>query len=115
MEPISSILVMKTLDGLSARSTVTSQNIANAGTKGYRPLRVSFEKALAAAVKTGVSTFSGVTPNIQSDPLLDGQNQGVRLDLELATAASTSGRYGALVEVLSRQLQLDSIAITGNR
>lgn len=35
----------------------------------------------------------------------------MRLDLELATASSTAGRYAAMVEVLNRHMQFHSLAL----
>lgn len=115
MDSVSSILILKSLDGLSARSAATAQNIANAGTPSYRPVRVTFEDALRAAARTNLSALSNVQPRLELAPNLKGQGTGMRLDLELAMAAQTAGRYGALIEVLSRQLQLDSTAISGGR
>jgi flagellar basal-body rod protein FlgB len=106
------ILLIKELDGLSARAVATAQNIANANTPGYRPLRVSFEQALAAADADG-NTSAG-TPPVLVDSIPFGAHDGeLRLDMELATASATAQRYGALVDVLDRQLQLQSLAITG--
>jgi flagellar basal-body rod protein FlgB len=109
MEGISQILLLKALDGLSARAEATAQNIANAGTENYRPVRVQFEEALAHAASSGPEAVAAVVPRIDQavagDPL--------RLDLELATAAGTAGRYSALVEMLSRQIQIQSLAIKG--
>ena len=41
MDPITAAVLMKTLDGLAMRAEANAQNIANAGTPGYRPIRVS--------------------------------------------------------------------------
>jgi flagellar basal-body rod protein FlgB len=38
----------------------------------------------------------------------------LRLDLEMSDSSDTASRYGALVDVLNRQLQLQSLAITGS-
>ena len=102
MDAFTSVLVVKALDGLSARATITAQNIANANSAGYRPMRVSFEKMRAT------------TPRIDyaASPEL-GASGAMRIDLELTTAAATAGRYGALVELLNRQLQIHSLAVTG--
>jgi hypothetical protein len=32
----------------------------------------------------------------------------------MGTAAGTAGRYDALIDILNRQLQMQSLAITGN-
>ena len=114
MDGISATLALKALDGLMARAEATSENIANANTPGYRPLRVSFEEALAAAAKSELGDIENVQPRTYRDPsgAMDGE---LRLDLELATASGTAARYAALVEVLNRQLQLRSLAATGGR
>lgn len=111
MDQLSAAMIIKALDGLSARAVATSQNIANAQTPSYRPVRVSFEAALAAASARGAGAVETVRPQIATDPGPDAS--GVRMDQELATAAATALRYGALVEMLNRQLQLHSIAVTG--
>ncbi len=38
----------------------------------------------------------------------------MRLDLEVQTAASTALRYTALIDILGRQLQLETLAIKGS-
>ncbi len=109
------LLALKALDGLSMRAVVTSQNIANGGTPGYRPLQVSFEDALAAAASGGREAIQAVSPRItQAAPFAPGQDQ-MRLDLELATTSATADRYAALIEVLNRHMQLDMAALTGGR
>ena len=113
MENSTAILLIKALDCLSARSVVTAENIANANTPNYRPLRLSFEKALADAAGKGDEAVSQVTPQVERIPA-GTRDSELRLDLEMATASSTAGRYGALIELLNRQLQLDALAMTGN-
>lgn len=109
MDDVSSALLIKALDGLTLRSIATAQNVANAGTRGYRPVRVTFEQALAAAAPKGAEAVAQVTPRIETMAEAD----ALRLDLELATASSTSHRYAALAELLNRELQLRAIAIRG--
>jgi len=112
MDGNTTILFIKALDCLSARSVVTAQNIANAGTPNYRPLRVSFEKALADAAVLGGGAIEAVSPQIDSIPL--GARDGeLRLDLELATASATAQRYNGLIDLLDRQLQLHHLAVSG--
>lgn len=111
MAEITSTLIVKALDGLSMRSVATAENIANAGSPGFRPLRVSFEDALAAAARRGAGAIEAVRPQLGGAP----QGEAVRVDLELATASSTALRYSALTELLGRQMSLESIAIKGER
>lgn len=105
------VLMIKALDGLSTRAVITAENIANAGTPGYRPLRVNFEQALQIAAEQGVDAVRQLQPAaVRSGP----KEPELRTDLELATANTTMLRYSALIEVLSRQCQIESLAITGN-
>ena len=113
MDSLTPLTIIKAMDGLSTRMAATAENIANAGTPGYRPLRVSFEQALASAAKLGPEAVRAVRPRIEPAPRT-GDSADMRLDLEAQTAASTSTRYSALVEVLGREMHLQSLAITGN-
>ncbi|MFM2411382.1 MAG: hypothetical protein RL481_2210 [Pseudomonadota bacterium] len=114
MEPVSATLILKALDSLSLRATVTAQNIANANSPNYRPMRVSFEEALRSAAPQGLDAIRAVQPQILPSSDEEG-NGALRLDLELATASSTAGRYGTLVEILNRQLQMNALALSGVR
>lgn len=106
-------LVMKVLDCLTVRANVTAQNIANAGTPNYRPLRATFESALAAAADLGASAVSSVEPRIEDAANASGPD--LRLDMEVATASETAMRYSALIEILNRRVQLDALPLTGSR
>lgn len=114
MESISASLMLKALDGLSARAMATAENVANAGTAGYRPVRVSFEDALAAAAGQGADAVGAVRPSLAR--VEDGLPGGdMRLDLELATASQTATRYTALIGLLDRQMQMARLALSGNK
>jgi flagellar basal-body rod protein FlgB len=104
-------LIVAALDGLSARQSATAQNIANANSPGFRPLRVTFEQALAQAAPRGEAAIRAVRARMESGPA----GEIVRTDLELATATATASRYSALAELLSRRMQLEAIAVTGNQ
>ncbi len=114
MEPISTAIILKALDGLSMRAVATAQNIANANSPGYKPIKVTFEAALIAAAPGGAAAINAVQP--QMGPAFDQEGRSaLRIDLELATATSTAGRYGTLIELLNRQLQMAALAVSGNR
>jgi flagellar basal-body rod protein FlgB len=114
MDIANTMLVLKVLDGLSARAVATAQNIANAGTPSYRPLRVTFETALREAAAQGADAVSASTAEVEYVSSSDPQDQELRLDLELATASMTAMRYSALIDMLNRQMQLKLLAIKGN-
>ncbi|WP_186209011.1 flagellar basal body rod protein FlgB [Burkholderia gladioli] len=112
-------IAAKALDGLFARQTATAQNVANANSTGYVPVRMSFEDALreAAEVRPGdtagarLARIQAVTPSIDAPLPIDVNT--VRLDDEIATASETSARYAMLVGMLDRTLQLRQLAIKG--
>jgi flagellar basal-body rod protein FlgB len=114
MEPISTAIILKALDGLSMRAAATAQNIANANSPNYKPIKVTFEEALRVAAPMGAAAIGAVQPQMGAAFDQEGRSE-LRLDLELATAMTTSGRYGTLVELLNRQLQLDALALSGTR
>ena len=116
MSAITEAVLMKALDGLSLRASVTAQNIANANSPGYRPLAVTFEEALRNAARQGPGQVASVEPRVV--PAFDAAASGrpdLRLDLELATASATAGRYATLADLLNRQLQLRALAVSGTR
>lgn len=111
MDPVSAILINRALDGLSMRFTATAENVANANSPGFRALRVSFEEALRTAAADGPAALARVVPQMERTAA----EGGVRLDQELATASETAMRYGALLDLLGRQMQISRIAITGGQ
>ena len=114
MDTVSLALISKALSGLSTRYEFTSHNIANANTENYSPVSVSFESALKAAYPNGVDSINAVSPSIASTTM--GEDGGeLRLDLELATASQTAMRFGALVNVLGRQMSMTRVVVTGGR
>jgi flagellar basal-body rod protein FlgB len=113
MNPSTAILIIKALDGLSARMDATAENIANAGTPNYRPLRVSFENALKEAASRGDDAVRQLT--FTAEPAAPGSPDGeLRLDLELATASATAMRYDALIDIMNRQMQTESLGVKGS-
>jgi flagellar basal-body rod protein FlgB len=114
MNAISATILLKSLDGLEVRGRVISQNIANSGTKGYRPLKVTFEAALARASHGSMKSIEAVEPTIVVAIDEFGRSQ-LRLDLEMANAAMTSSRFSTMAELLNRRLQIDALSVSGVR
>lgn len=108
-----SAIIAKALDGLSLRSEATAQNIANVNSPGYRPLSVSFENALRAAADNSEQDIDAVPVEVHHTRAL--APAGIRMDLELETQSETAMRYGALVDVLGRELQLERSVIRGGQ
>lgn len=114
MDPVSVALINKSLDGLSMRYLATAENIANANSRDFQPLRVSFEEALKAASSQGAEAIRRVTPSVRhAAPSVAGSE--MRLDLELATASETALRYAALLDLLARQMQISRTVIRGGQ
>lgn len=114
MESRISSIILKALDGLAFRQVVSAQNIANANSPNYRPLRVSFEEELKAAASSGEMAIREV--ELRAIPTASANSDaGQRIDLELATASETALRYGALIDVLGRELQLQRSIIRGGQ
>jgi flagellar basal-body rod protein FlgB len=113
MNTLISAIINKTLDGLSLRSAATAQNIANVNSSGYRPVRVSFEAELAAAAAKDDESVRAVP--LEIEPVDPRGGQPVRMDLELETQSETAMRYGALVDLLARELQLQRTIIRGGQ
>lgn len=114
MDPISSVLLNKALDGLSMRMVAISENIANVQSRDYRPLKVTFEDALRQAKASGMDAIARVEPQIIATPTTE-RNGELRVDMELANAAATGARYAALIDVLNRQMQLSRVVVSGGQ
>lgn len=114
MESISTVLIAKALDGLTARYEATAQNIANANSPNYRPIRVNFEDSLRTAAAAGPDAIAAVRPRIELAPMPRIASE-MRLDLEIASASQTAMRYGALLSVLGRQMEIARSVVSGGR
>ena len=114
MTSITTALIAKALDGLQARQAATAQNIANANSESYRPIRVTFEESLRAAASGGLTAIAGVTPQTELAPTPKIASE-MRLDLEIANASQTALRYGALLSVLEGRGAMMRAVVNGGR
>lgn len=114
MDAISAALLTKSLDGLALRLEVSAANIANANSRAFRPLRVTFEESLRAAAAQGPAAIAAVRPQVEAMPAARFGDEP-RTDLELDTASATEGRYSALVELLGRELEIARAAVRGGQ
>ncbi len=114
MDAVTAVLINKVLDGLAARTEATAQNIANANSPGYRPVKVTFEDALRTASRVGPEAVRHVAPSVEYASASKMSTE-TRLDLELATASETAMRYAALIDLLSRQMQISRTVIRGGQ
>lgn len=114
MDAVTTAIISKALDGLTVRSEAIARNIANANSEGYQPIAVKFEHSLLAASKGSLADVRAVEPTIVQTNQSDGSD-GTRLDLEMANGSQTALRYSALVDVLSRQIQIHHALVRGGQ
>ncbi|WEJ98155.1 MAG: hypothetical protein P0Y59_14505 [Candidatus Sphingomonas phytovorans] len=114
MDAISSVIINKALDGLSMRALATAQNIAGASSRGFRPVEVNFEDSLKAAAAKGPEAVRDLVLTMKPSTIT-GIGDEARLDLELATASETSLRYGALLDMLGRQMSIARTVVRGGQ
>jgi flagellar basal-body rod protein FlgB len=113
MNSFISAILTRALDGLALRAVASAQNLANVNSPGYRPLAVSFEAELKAAAGRGEQAVRSLP--LAMRPTAPAAGHKVRMDLELETQSETAMRYGALVDLLARELELQRTVIKGGQ
>lgn len=140
-ESVSNNLFDKTTSALGAsinlrllRQSVTSANIANAETPGYKAKQVDFEAALSRALDTegirqmtestgeqlvtGPGAISRVKADVYDNPDINVTNDGNTVDLEheMVTLAENSILYKAALQLINKKMASLKYAVTeGNR
>lgn len=140
-ESVSNNLFDKTTSALGAsinlrllRQSVTSANIANAETPGYKAKQVDFEEALSRALDTegirqmtestgeqfvtGPGSISRVKADVYDNPDINVTNDGNTVDLEheMVTLAENSILYKAALQLINKKMAALKYAVTeGNR
>lgn len=110
--PIAAAVTAKALDGLTMRMAAVAQNIANANSPQYQPMKLRFEAALREAARRGPEAVEALEFHFEGDPAFRAGDDR-RLDLALADASETATRYEALVDMLGRRLSLQHALIGG--
>jgi flagellar basal-body rod protein FlgB len=122
VESITTAALSAAFDAASRRQALTAANIANAGTDGYLPLRLSFEAELADAQaalrEQGVLDIPGLESlrrlaDLASEPVEGAAS--VQLDAEMVELARNSAHFQALVQGVSRHLALLALAAADGR
>ena len=101
----------RALDAVAERQRVSSHNIANAATPGFRAKRVDFEAQLAAALRSG-SDHAPIVVRRANTPVGLNDND-VALEEESAILMRTELLYEALVAAENYKLNLLRTAIGG--
>lgn len=113
LEAITTAALSIGLEVASRRHQAIAANIANAGTEGYTPVRISFEAHLDEARqvlrdKGSVDAFALAGVRMEIEPALDaeGRPAQVQIDVEMAEMARNAVQYQALTQGLSRHLSI---------
>ncbi|RYZ06347.1 MAG: flagellar basal body protein [Comamonadaceae bacterium] len=124
-QPVEALTLQALSLALSAagqRHQVIAANMANAGTVGYVPLRLSFESHLAQARQVlaergTVDAASLAAVRIETEPAADphGQASPVQLDAAMVDLARNAVHYQALTQGLSRHLAIHALAVADGR
>jgi flagellar basal-body rod protein FlgB len=127
----------KTTDALGSsinlrqiRNSITSSNIANAETPGYKAQKVDFEEALSRALDTenlgkmhadhpehflmGQGAIGRVSADVYDNPDINVSNDKNTVDLEkeMSTLAENSIMYKAAVQLINKKLAAMKYAVT---
>jgi len=123
LEAVTTAALGLALDAASLRQQAHAANIANVGTAGYTPVRVSFEaqledarRALETHGRLDAPSLTGVEPSLELAPLDEsGLPAKVLLDAEVAEMARNAVHYQALLKGLSRHYAVLSAAIADGK
>lgn len=121
---LTSGLVMRALDAAALRHAALAQNIANASTPGYRPVRISFEDQLALSRSEllargdesgGWRALDSVQPRVEPEPVTATGGDKIRLDAEVAKMMQNAVYYQSLLAALSKNGSILRIAVREGR
>jgi len=120
IDKITLALVKVALDAASMRHTTIANNIANAGTEGYRPMRVNFEEQLGvlstgSTARITESTLAGAQPFVEPAPVPEKSGAAVMIDMEMVKLAQNTLLYQAILGGLGRKMAVLSTVINGGK
>jgi len=99
-------VMKKGLDTAALRQRITSNNIANVNTVGFKRSAVSFEDNLKEALKeegAGRSSLGEVEPKVIRDnsTVMRSDQNNVDIDIEMLNLSSNQIKYNALTQLTS--------------
>ncbi len=116
---ITSSVIGKSLDGVTARHRVIANNIANVETPGFTRSSVKFEDELKAAMSSGdpessARNIGDTAPTIQLDKSSPARPNGnnVSIDTEMTDLARNGVEYDSLIRMLNMRYSMLQTAIT---
>ena len=107
-------LVRLALDAASLRHQAIANNIANANSAGYAPLKVNFEEQLAFARGglRGAPMLASVKPFVEADGR---GSTPVMLDMEMVKLAQNTVHYQSLLKALEKRGAILAAAVSEGR
>jgi flagellar basal-body rod protein FlgB len=122
IEALTTAALSAALDAASRQHALTATNIANAGSSGYAPARLSFAEQLAAAqgvLRENGRLDAGAVEALRgmrdaTPEVADGGGQ-VQLDVEMAELARNAVHFQALAQGMARHLSLLAMAAADGR
>ncbi|CAM3548020.1 flagellar basal body rod protein FlgB [Paracidovorax anthurii] len=125
IEAITQASLALALDAASLRHQAIAHNIANAGTEGFVPMKLSFSaqmdearRQLAQGHRLSESQITALSQEgFRLEPALTsaGVPLGVQLDSEVAQMAQNAVHYQALLKGLSRHMAILSSAVSDGK
>lgn len=109
INPLTLAVTKQTLDLLTLRQAYIAQNIANASTPEYKPVRLEFESELRRVAQQGRPE---ALKDIAVELIEEQNNEGVRVDMELAEATQSALRYSGMIEMLGRLFALQRLIVS---
>jgi flagellar basal-body rod protein FlgB len=117
IEAVTTAALSAALETASRRQSAIAQNIANANSEGYVPLRLSFDAHLADAQAT-LQEKGRLDPDAVESLRAEAESvtgAAVRADDEMADLARNAVHFQALLQGLSRHLGLLAMAAADGR
>jgi flagellar basal-body rod protein FlgB len=120
---LTSNLVLRALDAATLRHATQAQNISNASTPGYQPLRVNFEQQLTMARSQLLArdddagakrALNSLQARIEQLPAasVDG-NDKIKIDEEIAKMMQNAIYYQSLLTALDKNGSILRMAVRG--
>lgn len=122
VDPNTLALVSLALDAASLRHQAIANNLANANSADYVPLRVNFEEqldALRAVANTPgplpASALAGVQPFVERDDAYPAGSVASAIDMEVVRLTQNTVHYQALLRALGKQMAIMQLAVNEGR
>jgi len=119
---LTTLSLIKSLDGLGIRHRVIADNIANVETPGFIRSEVSFEDSLKLAMESGDKreirkSLEKVQPEVVPDltSAMRPNSNNVSIDKEMADLSKNALHYEALIQIINLKSVMLRAAITEGR